>query len=139
MKKVDITIENEYSESAQTIVNKLIGFNRSHTGFYDDKPLCIYMRCDDGEIIGGLIGRTYWGWLYIDAFLIGEEYRSVGLGTQLLEFAEKEALSRGCHNAYLDTFDFQARQFYELRGYKIFGKLDNFPDGHVRYFMQKKL
>jgi ADP-ribose pyrophosphatase YjhB (NUDIX family) len=39
----------------------------------------------------------------------------------------------------LDTFDFQAKDFYLKHGYDIFGVLGNCPPGHERYYMRKNL
>jgi hypothetical protein len=52
---------------------------------------------------------------------------------------EVEARRRGCHSAYLDTFDYQARPFYEKLGYVVFGTLEDYPKGHQRFYMMKKL
>jgi ribosomal protein S18 acetylase RimI-like enzyme len=51
--------------------------------------------------------------------------------------AEAEAIHRGCRGAWLDTFSFQARGFYERLGYSIFGTIENFPPGHRRFFLKK--
>jgi hypothetical protein len=56
-----------------------------------------------------------------------------------LSAAEDEARRRGAKHAYLDTFSFQAPDFYEQHGYQVFGTLDDFPAGHQRYFMTKEL
>jgi hypothetical protein len=53
--------------------------------------------------------------------------------------AESEAIVRGCHHAWLDTFEFQARGFYERLGYRCFGELNDYPTGFARYFMKKAL
>ena len=55
-----------------------------------------------------------------------------------MRLAEAEAVRRGCKQAYLDTFDFQALDFYKNLGYQVFGTLDDFPEGHTRYFLQKR-
>jgi len=39
--------------------------------------------------------------------------------------------------AFLDTFSFQARPFYERHGYECFGELRDHPPGHSHYFMRK--
>lgn len=67
------------------------------------------------------------------------ELRGRGLGRHLMEMAEQEGRRLGCHGAYLDTFSFQARPFYERCGYEVFGVLERFPDEHQRYFMRKRL
>ena len=56
-----------------------------------------------------------------------------------MEAAEAAAISRACHASYLDTFDFQAVPFYQNRGYSIIGALENFPIGHTRFFLEKRL
>jgi hypothetical protein len=40
---------------------------------------------------------------------------------------------------WLDTFDFQAPDFYRGHGFTEFGKLSDYPPGHQRYFFQKRL
>lgn len=56
-----------------------------------------------------------------------------------MAMAEAEAIVRGCHGAWLDTFEFQARPFYEHLGYNCFGTLPEYPKGFSRFFMQKML
>jgi hypothetical protein len=31
------------------------------------------------------------------------------------------------------------RPFYERRGYEVFGTLDDYPKGHKKFFLKKKL
>ena len=64
--------------------------------------------------------------------------RGRGVGRELLDRAEVRTRERGCHSAWLDTFSFQARGFYEKLGYGEFGRLD-YPPGHDRHFMRKRL
>ena len=114
-------------------------FNKQQAGDDSGKTLCYVIQGPDKEVVGGVIGATYWDWLYIDLMWIREDLRGQGYGKQLLELAEEEARKRGAKNAYLDTFSFQAPNFYKKHGYYFFGELQNFPPGHQRYFLQKKL
>jgi GNAT superfamily N-acetyltransferase len=75
----------------------------------------------------------------LDVLFVQEQLRGQGYGQALLTAAEQEAKQRGCKHAFLDTFSFQAPQFHQKRGYRVFGKLLNFPPGHSRYFLQKQL
>ena len=111
----------------------------SKIGHYRYEPLVLILRDDHQNARGGLHGQTGLGWLYIDVLWVAEENRAKGFGTQLMHAAEKEAVRRGCHSSYLYTYSFQQPEFYGKRGYEIFGQLDDFPDGHVKYFMQKSL
>lgn len=103
------------------------------------QPLFVLGRTDQGQLIGGLAATTVWGWLRIKELWISAGRRDHGLGTEIVRKAEDEARRRGCHHAFLDTFDFQARPFYEKLGYHEFGRLDEFPTGHCRFFLMKQL
>ena len=114
-------------------------YNTQQAGDDEGKNLCFVLRSPDQDIIGGVIGATYWNWLYINLMWIKEEFRGRGFGHQLLTLAEQEARQRGAEYAYLDTFSFQAPDFYKKHGYEVFGELNDFPPGHRRYFLSKQL
>ena len=75
--------------------------------------------------------------LHVDLLFLPESLRRNGIGRQLMKDAEREAIRRGCRGAWLDTYSFQARGFYERLGYKIFGTIDDYPPGHSRIFLKK--
>jgi GNAT superfamily N-acetyltransferase len=114
-------------------------YNLRQAGDDQVKRLCFVLRAPDQEIVGGVIGVTYWGWLYIDLLWVKDELRGCGYGHRLLTQAEDEARQRGAKNVYLDTFSFQSPDFYKQHGYQVFGELKNFPTGHQRYFLTKQL
>ena len=122
-----------------TIGQAINEYNRQQTGGYQSQSLCFVLHSSDQEIVGGVIGSTYWDWLYIDLLWVKDELRGGGYGHRLLAAAEQEARQRGCRNAYLDTFSFQAPDFYKQHGYQVFGELEDFPTGHQRYFLTKQL
>jgi N-acylglucosamine-6-phosphate 2-epimerase len=102
-------------------------------------PLDILIRDDAGEILGGLIASTYWGWLDVDTLWVGESLRRQGYGRTLLRMAEAEARARGCSHVMLTTYSFQARGFYEKEGYRVVGELVDYPPGATYYWMRKDL
>ena len=71
--------------------------------------------------------------------IVAETARGQGLGTRLLQRAEAIARARGCGNALLDTFEYQARPFYEKLGYRLFGTLDGYPPGYRQFYLTKAL
>jgi len=129
--------EHAKDEDMRRIGEGLGKYNLAQTGRDDFRRLNIFVRDSDSAILGGVIGGTYWGWLYIDLLWIDESVRRAGYGRKLLK--AEEAINRGCTQVFLDTFSFQARPFYEKHGYTIFGELKDFPSGHSRYFLQKTL
>lgn len=114
-------------------------FNHQHAG--DDRPqrLCFVLKVPDGAIVGGVIGIVYWDWLAVDLLYLPEELRGQGYGSQLLTVIEEEGRRRGARHVHLDTFSFQAPEFYQRHGYRIFGELSDFPPGHTRYYLTKEL
>jgi GNAT superfamily N-acetyltransferase len=94
---------------------------------------------EEGRLLGALVADTYWGWLDIENLWLHEDFRRQGLGSRLLQTAEKEARRRGCRRAMLKTFSFQARAFYEKNGYHVTGQLDDYPPGESYYWMVKEL
>ena len=114
-------------------------YNEEMGGQQHYQSLCFFLHGPKDEIVGGLIGATYWDWFYIDLLWVTEELRGQGYGPRLLAEAETEARQRGAKNAFLDTFSFQAPDFYRAQGYVVFGELPDFPAGHTRYYMQKQL
>lgn len=135
-----LVIENNPNpEDIGTVIKNIGVYNQGKAGDYGHQPLAIFLRDEKGEIFAGLTGETFWGWLFVEYLWVAESLRSQGYGRQLILSAEKEAKQRGCHHVYLDTFSFQALGFYEKLGYQVFGSLDDFPQGHKRYFLQKEI
>jgi len=114
-------------------------FNEQQAGDQGYKRICFVLYSPDREVVGGLIGEIYWGWLYVDLLFIKEELRRNGYGGRILTLAEEEARKKGATNAFLDTFSFQSPEFYKKHGYQAFGELKDFPPGHTRYYLTKQL
>ena len=114
-------------------------FNCAHVGDDGHTPLNLVEYDADGNIIGGLLGGTYWGWMYIDILWVREDHRRHGIGSRLLTEAEKEAMRRGCHHVHVDTMSWQAPAFYQKHGYEVIGVLPDIPLGNQKYLLMKAL
>jgi GNAT superfamily N-acetyltransferase len=136
--RLDLT-EAADEEIRQLILAPLIEYNTSQAGPGNGEPLIIALRDGDDQIVGGLWGYTGYDWLFTQLLVVPASHRGTGLGTKIMAMAEAEAISRGCIGAWLDTFEFQARGFYERIGYQCFAELPNYPTGFSRYFMKKPL
>ena len=113
-----ITIEGAPEPAdVQAVHAGLEAYNNANAEPVNYRPLYLFVRDAAQAVMGGLLGATYWGWLHVDILWLSEEARGRGIGSQLLEMAEREAIARGCHGAHLDTMDFQALPFYERHGY----------------------
>jgi GNAT superfamily N-acetyltransferase len=115
-------------------------FNVARTGISGDGDilLSILLR-DDGQIIAGVYGFTWGGCCDIRYLWVRSDLRGQGYGRGLLEAAEQEARRRGCGQMVLDTHSFQAPEFYQRLGYEIVGVVDDYPRGHKKYYLKKRL
>jgi GNAT superfamily N-acetyltransferase len=125
----------------KALAQKLRHFNDLSSGVpLNHRALAIFVtHPDTDELLGGLWGGSAYSHLHIDLLYLPEDLRGSGLGRQLMFQAEQEAIQRGCHTVWLDTFTFQARGFYERLGYTLFGTLEDYPPGHSRFFLKKAL
>jgi len=138
MEKFKIILqENPAKADIKFLGDKIDEYNLAQTKVYDDKYLGIFVRDSHNQIVGGLYGISWCGWLEITFLWIREDLRKKGYGKELLEMAENEGKARGCKWVLLNTFSFQAPEFYKKFGYQIFGVLDDFPSGHKRYYLKK--
>jgi GNAT superfamily N-acetyltransferase len=119
----------------------LAAYNLQYAPPYNTQRLVVLLRDETGQLRGGLLGLTWWGWLRIDIMWLDEAVRGQEWGSRVIETAEAEGIRRGCHHAFLDTMSFQALPFYQKLGYTVFGQLDDLPagSGHRMHFLQKQL
>lgn len=134
-----LDIEDEPTDAdLQVLYRNLEQFNEDHWPQHQPwRPLGLFVRGPDG-IVAGLAGESYGGWLFIRYLWVSEWLRGQGLGGKLMREAERLALERGCHSVWLDTYSFQAPEFYLRLGYEVFSEVDWSPD-HKRIFLRKRL
>jgi predicted N-acetyltransferase YhbS len=140
---ITIATENDADRAiAHEIDHRLIEALRQNVPPNDAQQLTLVAR-RGGDLIGGLVGSTSYGWLLVKMLWVAEPERGHGLGTRLMAQAEAVARSRGCHGAWLDTSSARAEQLYARLGYAPFGTLQNepgeHPQGHRRAFLAKRL
>lgn len=134
-----VSFEDQPSaEDCDTVGYALDAYNREFLGETGYSRMGFFVRNERGAIMAGLVGSTYGGWLFVADLWVHAELRRRGIGRELLAMAEQHAIELGCHSARLDTFSFQAPEYYPRFGYQLFGALD-YPLGHRRYFLWKRL
>lgn len=130
---------NPTKEETERIRAELFRFNSDRVGDDGHVPLNIVEYDKEGNLIGGILGGTYWGWMYVDILWVHENHRGRGIGSKLLTEAEKEAKARGCHHVHLDTMSWQAPEFYKKHGYTTIGILPDIPKGNQKLLLMKEL
>ncbi len=140
------TVDDELKNA---VIAELRHYNRSRNAAWFEalalpgnaaRPLNVLALDATGQPLGGLLGETQLAWLKIQYVSIRADARRCGLGTRLMALAEQEAAIRGCMYAFLDTMSYQAPDFYQKRGYRIVGQLDDWDShGHAKFFLVKTL
>jgi GNAT superfamily N-acetyltransferase len=118
---------------------RLYDHNVEHTGRSDGQWLAIFTRDEKDRIVAGLHGWTWAGWLKINYLWVSADERRQGRGRQMLLMAEAEARKRGCSQAMLSTYSFQAPDFYRKFGYRIVATIEGLPEGHRQHTLVKDL
>ncbi|MFF9771696.1 GNAT family N-acetyltransferase [Streptomyces sp. NPDC053086] len=103
-------------------------------------PLHVWALDAADGLAGGLVGHTWSTWLHVTYLWVDAAHRGTGLGARLLTEAERIATTdRGCAAARLETWDFQAPEFYKKRGYEVAGVIPDYPPGVTEYILTKRL
>ena len=126
-------------EARETILAGIKAHNDTMLGPTDRRDIFIPLKDDEGKTVGGLVGYTGRGWLFVSMLFVPEHLRGQGLASALLQRAEDEARARGCTGAYIDTINPQARRAYMRQGYEVFGALDKFTGDFSLTWLKKKL
>ena len=135
---LSLSVEDQPSAADREAINDaLTEFNRPYLRDPAFGRIGVFVRDEAGTVMAGLSASFYAGWLFVSDLWVHGKLRRRGLGRHLLREAERRAVARGCHSAWLDTFSFQAPGFYQRLGYEVIGMLDYPPD--VRRFFLKKL
>jgi GNAT superfamily N-acetyltransferase len=138
--RLRVSVEPDAARAdVETVRNGLRAFNVARIGAPDEVATQVFLRDADGQVVGGLLGEIRWRWLYVAKLWVADEQRGRGYGGDLLAAAEEFAREHDCIGVYLDTFEYQARPFYEKYGYELFGTLDGYPPGYRQYHLAKRL
>ncbi|MFJ8760946.1 GNAT family N-acetyltransferase [Streptomyces cyaneofuscatus] len=104
-----------------------------------ETPLEAWALDEHGAVAGGLTGRTWAYWLHVDLLWVDARHRGSGLGSQLLAEAERVARTeRACTRSRLETWDFQAPDFYRKQGYEEIGRVEDYPPGVTEFILVKQ-
>lgn len=123
----------------EAILGPLSDFNARNGYPADGAPIALLLKDEKNRTVGGLWGRTGYGWLYVEFLSVPDALHGQGFGASLMRQAEAIAVERRCGGSWLTTFTFQARGFYEKLGYAMFAELEDSPAGNARIFMRKRL
>ncbi|MEK5333759.1 MULTISPECIES: GNAT family N-acetyltransferase [unclassified Lysinibacillus] len=134
-----IESEKVTKEEKEHIFQQLLKYNLENIEDKLVKDIGLFVEDEEGNRVAGLIGETHGNWLEVEYLWVSEELRGQHIGTELMRKVEKIAINRGCKYAFLNTFSFQAPDFYVKLGYKEEFVLHDYPLTGKRYYYTKNL
>ncbi|PPD14110.1 MAG: GNAT family N-acetyltransferase [Methylobacterium sp.] len=135
---VSVQLDPNHDEVTKAVREGLVAYNKAEAGDGNWHPVTISVR-DGDAILGGAVARFFHGWIYVDLLWISEELRGQDIGSRVMDELEAYARSLGGRGIHLTTYSWQARPFYEKRGFRVFGEISPYPEGHSCYWLSKTL
>lgn len=115
-------------------------YNRMHLPNGDVNAIGCFARNDEGKVIGGLTGEMFNNTVFVEYLWVDAEARTSGLGSKLISLLEEQVKPRGVTHLYLDTYSFQALDFYLKLGFEKVGQYSGYPaEGIDKHFLQKQI
>lgn len=140
-----IKIEQNNDEKLKKIILKGLEENNKQkcqwfkeNDYIDDNNYS-FLVYDNEKLIGGAIGYVLYNWYFLDLLWIEESYRGKNIGTSLIKRIEEYAKKESLTGIRMETWNFQAKGFYEKMGYKIYATIEDCPPGTINYFFRKKI
>lgn len=139
---MNVTVSPATDEEVRSgyVGRQLREFNYRYTGEY---PEVQYVRLNardaDGQVVGGLRALVAMYWLRLEVLWVRDDARRNGVGSRLLAEAERIGRELGAKNAALETFEWQAPQFYARHGYEEVARMDKYVGEFYLAIMRKRL
>lgn len=136
---MEIRIHDELPPEATAIDAGIGAANDAAAPLHEVRPLACIAHGATGQVLGGAVGRRWGGCCELQQLWVDAAQRRLGVGSQLMQAFEAAARAHGCTQVFLETFSFQAPQFYRRRGYLVAWEQTGYPHGIVRLHLHKAL
>lgn len=135
-----VTVDRNVSDSERQLIQReVVAYSDAVASPRNFRNIAVVLRDESSTVVGGVVAFVAWDWLLVDILWVSAGLRGNGYGRLLMAEVEKAAIELGCRNARLDTFDFEAKGFYQKLGYFEYGALEGFPQHHTQFHLRKNL
>ncbi len=135
----EITVGRPVFKDYKVITNGMLLYHDKKGHRRTSEVINIFLKDDKKKVYAGAVATVLWNGIEINSLWVDESLRDKGFGKKLVEMIEDEGKKRNCTICYTNTFTWQAPEFYEKLGYKVYGELKNFPPGNSLTYFYKQL
>ena len=127
-------------DDAEYIDDKLVEYNWSQVpAVHDFEGIGRKIQGSNDERSGaGFAGVNFWNIAFLEMLWVDEPHRNQGIGSCLLSEIEREAKEKGACIVMIDARDWNV-EFFKKLGYTVYCTLEDYPNGHSKYKLQKRL
>ena len=130
----------ELRESSAEIKNHihqcLQDYNRSYMNEYRDFSFHLE---EDGIVIAGVVAESVSDTIEVSYLYVEESHRKKGLGKRLLSALEENGRKAGMKRILLNTYSFQAPEFYKKCGFEQIAEIDPCFGNHAQFYFRKTI
>jgi GNAT superfamily N-acetyltransferase len=138
--ELTITVESAPKpEEIRVLDDGLYEFNVATTGHTDGGLFGVFLREPHGTVVGGANGWIWGGTCHVQFLFVPAQLRGLGHGSRLMAAVETEARTRGCVRIILETYDYQAPEFYRRLGFAAAAAIEEYVQGHRLFVLVKRL
>ncbi len=135
-----ITVNDAPPAAACAEVDAGLGaFNEQAAPLHQVRPVACTAEGPDGALVGGAIGRRWGPCCELQQLWVSPAVQKQGIGRRLMAAFEAQAAAHGCSHVFLETFSFQAPDFYRALGYMPAYENRLYPHGIAKFHMVKAL
>ncbi|MBO6560804.1 MAG: GNAT family N-acetyltransferase [Nisaea sp.] len=137
MTELTFNVIDGQTDGLYEIDQRLVAFNRERSD-WNSRYFTVEIRDADGKLRGGAGARVNLGIVEVSTIWLDNDLRGNGWGRRLVETVVEKGRDLQAGKIMLDTYDFQARAFYEALGFSVFGTLD-YPSGNSRFYLSRDI
>lgn len=129
--------KNPNADDTQLLNDAIMEQAKQKKGMKQLDFFAFFIRDEEGRIVGGCNGDNMYGSLFVGQLWVAEQLRSQGYGTKLMQAAETLAIESGCNFIAVNTFDWEALDFYKKLGFYVEFERHGFDKDSIFYFLRK--
>ena len=137
---MEVRFEEKLDDKYYELLDKEFDKHANKNGLSCKYESFTFTARENNEVIGILTGHSYYDEVHISDLIVLEDYRGKHVGSDLMKKVEDFYKEKGFSEFTVNTYAFQAPEFYKKCGYKVdFIRENKHEPKLTKYFLVKKI